>query len=520
MSTCLSCSFTPPSLAPSDSGDESRDADVTDVEPTADTGTHPADSGASDLGIPDSGLDGGRPDALPQDTGVRDAGPPDTGAPDTGPPDTGVRDAGFPDAAPPDAGGCPVVGTTPALYFTAQAPHGSDLPVLLYDLDANGLDELVISSRADGRFTVLAPSDLCTASAQTADAPLPVGGPLIAEPESLIVAPNGTGLEAFAYDAVAGALDSVLTLDLGDRIDSAASSPDGTFFVATGFDQGHTGFFGLDAQNQPGWTEYGTAPLARPAYFSFPTSANYPRFVSQDGDRAVLLRPDTSEYALSDGTTVTPDGPPATMAGGGGHVYIAYAAHDLLGAIITIQDVNSNNFNDSGYTTPSVPSGIVGAPIAHDGSGNPRFYYTLDDGSVRGCQIDRGITGLRCDASPTPAINSFSVGAGLASVGLVSAYVDNDAIPEIIVIDAAAGVVHFRGADLSVEVAPPVSLGQAVAGTPAYSVHLPGNASGLVVPHRSGRVSVIAWARPAQAGGPERIWAQDGRDAYRSSFLP
>ncbi len=314
----------------------------------------------------------------------------------------------------------------------------------------------------------------------------------------------------------------------GQRLEAAkvellAIPDDGTFFVATGFDGGNTGFFGLDEQNQPGWTEYGSNPLARPAYFSFPSSANYPRFVSQDGDRAVILRPQSQEYALNDGATVTPDGPLSTMAGGGGHVYIAYGSHNGSGPLITIHDVNSNNFGDWDLASPTLPSPVVGPAIGHDATGAPRFYYVLESGTVMGCEIDRGVAGFRCDPSPTNIpIHQFSVGVGMASVGLISAYVDGDDIPEIIVVDAAAGVVHFRGADLAVQAAPPVNLGRAVAGTPAYTeqLALDPDAVGLVIPHRTGEVSIVAWRRPANAGGPERIWAQDGRDPYHSSFLP
>ncbi|MBI4817510.1 MAG: hypothetical protein HY791_14715, partial [Deltaproteobacteria bacterium] len=254
------CTFSPPALqSPSqDVGGPGEDAATPDAHPDA------PDAVALDASEDrDAGFE--------QDATDPDVGTPDLGSPDLGTPDLGVRDTGV-DVGFPDTGACPPVGATPALVARAQVTHGLDQAVLVDDLDDDGIDELVVSSRADGRFSVLAPGADCTFGVATAAASLPVGGPLVAEPQSLLVTANATGLEAFSYD-VQGGLSSVLTLPLGDRIDAAASSPTGTFFVATGFDGGNTGFFGLDEQNQPGWTEYGSNPLARPAYFSFPSSA-------------------------------------------------------------------------------------------------------------------------------------------------------------------------------------------------------------------------------------------------------
>lgn len=492
------------------------------------------DAAIADLGPEDAGVGDAFGDADLPDAPAPDADPPDLGAPDLG------LDAGFPDTGLNNDGGCSppwALAAQPRSVATLTIGYDIDVPPLVADVDGDGHDELVVASTSQAEITVIDWVG-CSATPQTASAsqvPVGPGGILTLNGANglQIVASSGTTVWMGRYQQTPPQLmpvgaPSTRTLS----VDQIGSDLTGQFLYLLGETPGgNFGFVGYDQQGNPGMLEGTTEPIGWASFLSIPSGGGYPRFVKSDETMLRIQRPATSQWDLDDGSAVTPQTPPAVLRpgvfGAPDEAVVAYGADEsgpIGGPQLSVFRVDVTDLRNVLRASTSVSATIVSGPITYSyGTGGSRgggFIYGLADGTLAGCALASGL-GWDCITSPfTP----FNAGGGQVSENIqpLTTYIGNDNVPDV-VYATPSGTIHFRDDGLRNAPFPAVVLGSPVLSTPAISEtffsRYNQDGSLMIVPISQGRVSIVIWQRPAQAGAPGHLWSQFRSDQFRSGHL-
>jgi hypothetical protein len=514
-------------------GDAEPDDSTAKDVPSPDLDADLMNDAEPDGGVDSGEIDSGPPDTGPPDTGAEDAAPPDAEPPDTGPPDAGFPDAA-PDAGPPD-GACTAPPwmpmAQPRSVGTVTVGYDVDLAPLVVDADGDGFDELVVASTAQRQITVLdfgcGPLPVSASATQLPVGPAGLLALNTAGGTRILSAENGSvwfGRYVETPQPVLAQSQSPATV-MNDII-SMSSDDTGTFLFMTGLTRDSDPFFiGYDANGMPGPQSLAEAPIGRPSYFSHPMGS-FPRFALTDQVSPFIARPGSSEFTLPDGSGIMPRSGTAVVApgffGGANEAFIAYGA--FVGGVgggpeLGVFRIDVTNLGASARARMITGGDIAGGPIAIGFSNTAGFAFTTTDGVLAGCRLGTAI-GWDC----IPAIGAFNVGG--AEVGQnfspLTAYVTNDADPDV-VLAARSGVVHFRQELGASQAAPSVTLQGRALATPAISATyfarfgLQGYL--MLVPIQGGRMEIVIWSRPANAGPVSHLWLQDRRDAQRTGHL-
>lgn len=415
-------------------------------------------------------------------------------------PDGGVLDGGTLDGGRPDGGieDCPLTLGAPAKFLEVAIGFEPDQAMLAADLDRDGVTELVAARKAPaGSPLAVVDFASCNTTVVTATAAygeLRQGA--VAGGGSFFSVERGR-IERWSYDG-----QSVIASDFlsGDDVERLAFSPLGSGGLAVVNESGW-GYQRIDASSGGG--RFIPAP-DRPKSFS----------AHLDGDR--FLHPDDQALREVDddsvGTFRALERPraPVVIDQGGNEQLIS--ARTGSGDRIWIAVYKEGRI--TGTSTRTFSSDIVAGPVPARRGEHVRLFVLLDDGTLTGCEVeeDNG----NCESlGSTRQIAPADVDD---ERGLLTAWVDQDDWPDVIVVGKTGRVEFASGARLQDDAAPAIELGKSATGGAAVapdffdafglSGHL------LVVPHDHA-LSLIGWSGPT--GNADGLWPQHRRDGRRSA---
>jgi hypothetical protein len=458
----------------------------------------------------DAGLDGGDSDGGP-DSGATDGG--DAGTPD----DAGAMDAD-----------CPPAPSTPSLIGTVNLPHFIDQPLLAADVDGDGVGEIVAAHGGSGSSAVSvidfdacgAPSFVTTTlSGDLRRAPAFVVG--MSGPE--IWLPFRLGVEAWRFSPSAGTpLERAATIlevmDLEQLAIASHGATAGAIVRHSTWGAAH-----LDTQTRvESFTEHADRPrnltyvgeVTGGALFAgaSPTALHFLEPGQATSDLPIL--------ALSQPMSVGPD----AAFGSASAAIIVTKADRAVVAVRT--DLSSRTTATSSI---SFPDSIVGEPMLVRVQGEVRVYVQLRSDLLTWCTLSADPSSVMCAlANPGDGFVSGGEIEDEGSANLLSAYLDNDATPDIVVL-SKDGDVYFRsGVRPADEAAPRVRMSiagephpQPAALLPRFWTSFGSTGDLLAVPFEDGTVQLISWSAPASApASTDGLWTQARKDEHRSAHLP
>jgi hypothetical protein len=437
-----------------------------------------------------------------------------------------ARDAGpgEVDAGPGDDAGCPPSPGEPAVIATLEAPHSIDRALLTADLDGDGVGEILVP-RGGGDTSAMSVIDfdacgipsLVSTSLQSdlKRAPAFVEG--ASGPE--IWLPTRLGVEAWRYSLDLGTpLERTATILETTDLEALAISTDG---LTAGAVLRHAawGMAHLGTQNRQ---EVFHEEIDRPRSLTYVGEVSGGAlFAGASATMLYFLEPGGSVSlplaALVDPMAVGPD---AAFGSASAAVVVARADR----AIVSIRvDLSTRATVTSSM---SFPASIAGEPLLMRVQNEVRVYVRLASDLLTWCTISADAGSVACTpANPDDGFESGDEMEEEYANNLLSAYLDDDATPDLVLM-TKEGEVHFRSGVRPADRAAPLVRLDREPKLPAVLLPRfwePFGRSGdlMAVPFEDGKIILISWAAPPSApSSADALWTQPRRDAQRSAHLP
>lgn len=444
-----------------------------------------------------------------------DAGPPqDMGTPrvdsglDAGPGDTGDADTGVMDGG--DAGPCEVnLSAQPSVMGGVQLPMTPNRALMAGDLDGDGVVELA-ASRTQNSMVSIVDFEGCAEPVVRSSS---INGELERAPLLASSSPakmyflQRNGVYAGTY---AGALSPLTQESSGEDAEHMAASPTQDFLAASL----RRGMWRAVIRNLAAGTETTIltedrleSPLAHFQGQDFiGCDEERVRLIQSNGDFAELGQeiPNLNSPVTIDGALLNQPSRKYIAARAGAHL-VTYRT-DLAGKNVSTSSIS--------FGAP-----LVGEPVPLHFQGEVRIAVMTTAGEVRVCSLSAsGDCAVRSDM--------FSIlGAEVpSSAGLITAYVDGDGWPDLIVV-TSQGSLHFRsGAQIDQAAAPSVSLpsgevSRIAAVIPEFWSAFGVSGSMLAV-QQGDQLRWVGWQTPAGAPvSTGALWPQWRRDAQKSARM-
>lgn len=411
--------------------------------------------------------------------------------------DGGVVDV---DGGQPDGGmeECPLSLGAPAVVGEAVIAFEPDQPLLAADLDGDDVTELVAARKAPSASPMaIVDFRRCDSTVVTATAAYgEVRQGAVAAGTSFFSVERGR-IERWSYDGQSVAASLFLDEDDVERLAFARSGPSGLAVT----NQGGWGYRRIDADSGGG--RFIPAP-ERPKSFSAYLGGD--RFLHAD-DQALRRIDDDSVDTFR--IMERPRDPVGAYIGDD---------KDVVGARIgSGEQLAITMYKEGriiGTSTRTYSSEIVAGPVPARSGDHVRLFVLLADGTLTGCEVEED--DARCEGFSSRQIDAADVDGERT---LVTAWVDQDEWPDVIVVGKTGRVVFASGGRLQDDAAPSIELGKPARGGAAVvprffeSFGLTGHL--LVVSH-DGSLSLIGWS--GASGNVDRLWPQHRGDGRRSAY--
>lgn len=441
-----------------------------------------------------------------------------------------------------DAGCGLALPASPAVVATYTAPHAIDVPVLLFDADGDGEEEIIVASKADRSFSVI-DVDACglaRVSTQTnvrmdEDGP---AGIFLEQAPAIVTAGNGE-VRGYRYDPAASPAistsNALRVQNLGTLAFFTGDPPGEAFMVSGRASDDDPVFFTFDSSLSRTETDLDAVLSSRSAFLG-PFGSGLASFVGASSLGLFALLPGQDEVVLDSGNGLVPESDVSVFRLGtvpvSGRALAVYGAQQStntrqLRFVLVNPQSPAGPDRGSASMAQRPRSGPVlatrGRPVLSD---ELLVYYVREPNHLHGCAVsnlDSQAVPIGCDAF-AGVTSGVNLGANNSHPAIepVTAYVNNDSDPDVIMALRNGNVTLFQHI-LSQVAAPTLQLRREVAATPAVSLafydRLGASGTAVLVPHSDGTVTVIGWATPNNAGSAARLWFQHRRDAARSGSL-